>query len=176
MMWNNCCGESRQRCQWYGWVLTARFVVGNAVSGISDDLHIYAVFVSKSSGEALLHYAGDMRTICYIMPAFENVAWSVMAVSFISLIGVSIVLATFVFVRRYRFRYLPPQLLLAREPSGMSSTEVKALPSFVFKCVGEGRGTAETCAICLEDYEAGENLRLLPCHHGKCSLSHPHSL
>jgi E3 ubiquitin-protein ligase RNF13 len=56
--------------------------------------------------------------------------------------------------------------LLSRESSGMSATEVKSLPTLVFQGPGNGSGTTETCAICLEDYEIGEKLRLLPCNHG----------
>lgn len=137
------------------------------MSGDPGGLHISAVFVSKSAGETILRFADDESTTCYIRRSLESTAWSVMAVSFISLLAISAVLATFFFVRRHRLRHLGNRLILPREPLGMSSTQVKALPSIVFKCVGDGNGTAETCAICLEDYEIGDKLRILPCHHGE---------
>jgi E3 ubiquitin-protein ligase RNF13 len=134
------------------------------VSGSSDGINIYAVFVSWLSGELLLGVVGDRDTTCTIQPAFENTAWSIMAVSFISILAVSAVLTTFFFVRHHRLRNGGTPLL-SREPSGMSATEVKALPTLVFQGPGNGSGTTETCAICLEDYEIGEKLRLLPCNH-----------
>lgn len=148
------------------WGLRTQYCRG-AVSGDSGGVHIFAVFVSKSAGETILSFADDDNTSCYIRRSFENTAWSVMAVSFISLLAISAVLATFFFVRRHRLRHLGNRLILPREPLGMSSTQVKALPSIVFKCVGDKNGTAETCAICLEDYEIGDKLRVLPCRHGK---------
>jgi E3 ubiquitin-protein ligase RNF13 len=135
------------------------------MSGSSDGINIYAVFVSWLSGELLLGVVGDRDTTCTIQPAFENTAWSIMAVSFISILAVSAVLTTFFFVRHHRLRNGGTPLL-SREPSGMSATEVKALPTLVFQGPGNGSGTTETCAICLEDYEIGEKLRLLPCNHG----------
>ena len=134
-----------------------------AVSGSANDIEIYAVFVSWVTGQALLGAVGDKNTTCTLQPAFQNTAWSIMAVSFISLLAVSAILATFFFVRRHRLRHFR---LLAMEPSGMNAREVQALPTFIFKGSGDRGGTAETCAICLEDYESGEKLRLLPCHHG----------
>jgi E3 ubiquitin-protein ligase RNF13 len=133
-----------------------------AVSGSANDIEIYAVFVSWVTGQALLGAVGDKNTTCTLQPAFQNTAWSIMAVSFISLLAVSAILATFFFVRRHRLRHFR---LLAMEPSGMNAREVQALPTFIFKGCGDRGGTAETCAICLEDYESGEKLRLLPCHH-----------
>ncbi|XP_073393560.1 receptor homology region, transmembrane domain- and RING domain-containing protein 1 isoform X2 [Physcomitrium patens] len=84
--------------------------------------------------------------------------------SFISLLAVSSVLATFFFVRQHRLRHLSARYLL-REPAGMSVKEVNALPSLIFKCVEDGKCTSETCVVCLEDYIPGERLRLLPCQH-----------
>jgi E3 ubiquitin-protein ligase RNF13 len=139
-----------------GWVI--------AVSGSSDGIYIYAVFVSWLSGESLLQIVGDHDTTCIIQPDFEDAAWSIMAVSFISLVAVSAVLATLFFVRRQQLQHLGTHLL-SRVTSGMSATQVKSLPSIVFQGPGNGSGTAETCAICLEDYEIGEKLRLLPCNH-----------
>ncbi|KAJ7561193.1 hypothetical protein O6H91_03G017700 [Diphasiastrum complanatum] len=135
------------------------------MSGNPLGIRIPAVFVSKTAGDILLKYAGDNSTRCYILPTFENTAWSVMAVSFISLLAVTAVLATFFFVRRHRLRHLGSRLRPAPEALSMSSKEVKALPSFVLKCAGDGNVSSETCAICLEDYETGEKLRVLPCHH-----------
>jgi hypothetical protein len=65
------------------------------------------------------------------------------------------------------FRRIGSRLVLVRtEDAGMTVREVKALPSFTFSAATPGSGTSETCAICLEDYEAGEKLRVLPCRHG----------
>ncbi len=147
-----------------GWVI--------AVSGSSDGIYIYAVFVSWLSGESLLQIVGDHDTTCIIQPDFEDAAWSIMAVSFISLVAVSAVLATLFFVRRQQLQHLGTHLL-SRVTSGMSATQVKSLPSIVFQGPGNGSGTAETCAICLEDYEIGEKLRLLPCNHGNVSPMPP---
>lgn len=142
------------------------------MSGDSSGINIQAVFVSTLSGQYLLQYASDKGATCYIMPEFENTAWAVMVVWFIALLAVSSVLATFLFVRQFRLRQLSARFL-SREPAGMSIKEVNALPSVVFKCIEDERGTSETCAICLEDYVAGETLRLLPCQHGawaSCAL------
>eukprot|EP00850_Spirogloea_muscicola_P022438 SM000295S11273 [mRNA] locus=s295:118084:125676:+ [translate_table: standard] len=130
---------------------------------------IPAVFVTNESGEELLMLSEIPGTICYIAPTFESAAWSVLAVSFVSLLAVSAVLATFFFVRRHQLRRIGSRLILLREALGMSASEVKALPSFTFKCgvnvAGGHGGTSETCAICLEDYEPGEKIRVLPCGH-----------
>lgn len=44
----------------------------------------------------------------------------------------------------------------------LPSSSLKKIPISKFK-----KGDPyETCAICLEDYQEGEKLRLLPCNHG----------
>ncbi|KAJ4786466.1 E3 ubiquitin-protein ligase RNF167 [Rhynchospora pubera] len=137
-----------------------------SMAGSSSNIHIYAVFVSKSSGETLARYANRSDVEVWIIPTFENSAWSILAISFISLLAMSAVLATCFFVRRHRIRRTRPgQDPDVREFHGMSSQLVKAMPSVVFTVVTEESCTASTCAICLEDYSVGDKLRILPCRH-----------
>ncbi|KAF7820079.1 receptor homology region, transmembrane domain- and RING domain-containing protein 2-like [Senna tora] len=136
-----------------------------AMAGNSAGIKIHAVFVSKISGEVLKRYAGQTNIEVWLIPSFENSAWSIMAISFISLLAMSAVLATCFFVRRHRIRRERPQASRVREFHGMSSRLVKAMPSLIFTAVLEDNCTSITCAICLEDYCVGEKLRILPCCH-----------
>ncbi|KAM7510918.1 hypothetical protein LguiB_009793 [Lonicera macranthoides] len=136
-----------------------------AMAGNSAGIKIHAVFVTKSSGETLTKYAGAKDMELWIIPTFENSAWSIMAISFISLLAMSAVLATCFFVRRHRIRRERPQASRVREFHGMSSRLVKAMPSLIFTSVLEDNCTSTTCAICLEDYSVGDKLRILPCRH-----------
>ncbi|KAK3426072.1 receptor homology region, transmembrane domain- and RING domain-containing protein 2 isoform X2 [Eucalyptus grandis] len=140
---------------------------GNLVpmAGHSAGIKIHAVFVSKVSGELLQNYAGSTNVELWIIPSFEDSAWSIMAISFISLLAMSAVLATCFFVRRHRIRRERPRAPRVREFHGMSSRLVKAMPSLIFTAVLEDNCTSRTCAICLEDYNVGEKLRILPCCH-----------
>jgi E3 ubiquitin-protein ligase RNF13 len=136
-----------------------------AMAGNSAGIKTHAVFVSKASGEILTKYTGLIDTELWIIPSFENSAWSIMAISFISLLAMSAVLATCFFVRRHRIRRERPRASRVREFHGMSSRLVKAMPSLIFTSVLEDNCTSITCAICLEDYSVGEKLRILPCRH-----------
>ncbi|KAI8550760.1 hypothetical protein RHMOL_Rhmol06G0132300 [Rhododendron molle] len=136
-----------------------------AMAGNSAGIKIHAVFVSKASGEVLTKYAGVTEMELWIIPSFENSAWSIMAISFISLLAMSAVLASCFFVRRNRIRRERPRSSDVREFNGMSSRLVKAMPSLIFTAVVEDNCTSSTCTICLEDYSVGEKLRILPCQH-----------
>ncbi|KAB8090373.1 hypothetical protein EE612_015542 [Oryza sativa] len=136
-----------------------------SMAGSSGGIHIYAVFISKASGEVLKKFSGHTDVEVWILPAFENSAWSIMAISFISLLAMSAVLATCFFVRRHHIRRDRPRIPEAREFHGMSSQLVKAMPSLIFTKVQEDNCTSSMCAICLEDYNVGEKLRVLPCRH-----------
>ncbi|KAJ6855525.1 receptor [Populus alba x Populus x berolinensis] len=138
---------------------------GILVARNSAGVTIPAVFVSKTSGEMLKKYAGLTDFELWIIPSFENSAWSIMAISFISLLAMSAVLATCFFVRRHRIRRERPRSSRVREFNGMSRRLVKAMPSLTFTSVLEDNCTSTTCAICLEDYTVGEKLRILPCRH-----------
>lgn len=141
------------------------------MAGDSAGIKVHAVFVSKASGEKLKKYAGRTDMELWLIPSFENSAWSIMAISFISLLAMSAVLATCFFVRRHRIRRERPRASRVREFHGMSSRLVKAMPSLIFTAVLEDNCTSVTCAICLEDYRVGEKLRVLPCQHSKFSLT-----
>lgn len=134
------------------------------MKGDSAEIHIPAVFVSQSTGLKLKNYVGVKEVEVWILQNSDNSAWPIMAVSFISLLAMSAVLATCFFVRSHRIRRDRPRGRV-REFRGMSSQLVKAMPSLEFTEDLDDNCTSATCAICLDDYNVGDKIRILPCRH-----------
>ncbi|KAJ6817207.1 receptor homology region, transmembrane domain- and RING domain-containing protein 2-like [Iris pallida] len=135
------------------------------VAGIPEGIKIHAVFISKASGRVLKEYVGRTDLELWIIPNLDNSPWSIMAVSFILLVAMSAVAGTCYFVQRHHVRRGTSGAPQVQESHGMSRRLVKAMPSLIFTRALEDNCTSRACAICLEDYNRGEKLRVLPCHH-----------
>ena len=137
------------------------------MSGNGYGIEIPAVFISKEAGEILLQFVGDTNARLYMLPALQNTSWSVMAVSFISLLAVSSILSTFFFIRRQRLQRDGSQHIY-NASSRLSKRELKALTVSVYD--RKDNASCDTCAVCLEEYVEGEKLRVLPCSHGMSEI------
>ncbi|KAG7593987.1 Zinc finger RING-type [Arabidopsis thaliana x Arabidopsis arenosa] len=108
------------------------------VAGNSSGVHIHGLLVTRASGEVLKGYSGRSEMELWLIPGFGISLWSIMCITFISLLTISAVLATCFVVHMHRIR-----------------RSVRDLQS----------STSVTCAICIDDYCVGEKLKILPCKH-----------
>lgn len=137
------------------------YLLSNAlVIGSSEGIWVHAVFVSNFAGEILKRHARAEEGECCIISSLKETAWTVLVISFISLLMMVSVLASFFLIRNcWRNQRGTSRLV--------DSKVVEVLPCFTFCSAHQSGYILETCTICLEDYKDGENLRVLPCHHGR---------
>ncbi|CAN8264035.1 unnamed protein product [Cochlearia groenlandica] len=109
-----------------------------------------AVFVSNVAGEILRKYARGQEGECCLYPPSKGTAWTVLAISLFSLLLIITFLLLAFFAPRHWTQW--------------RGRLIHKLPCFTF-CDSHLHKSIETCAICLEDYQFGETLRLLPCQH-----------
>ncbi|CAL9159793.1 unnamed protein product [Musa hybrid cultivar] len=130
--------------------------------GDSAGIHIHAVFVSKMAGETLKKFARGEKGECCIGSSMDETAGTILVISFVSLVVIIMVLAAFMLARNCRLL----RNGVHNQPSSMKREAVEMLPCFTFRTAYlNSKHTAETCAICLEDYRDGDSLRVLPCLH-----------
>lgn len=135
-----------------------------SVIGDPTGIHVHAVFVSKMAGETLKRFAQGEEGECCIGSSMNETAGTVLVISFVSLVVIVSVLAAFLFARNC----ILLRQVAQRRPSSMNKEAVEVFPCLTFSTSFlNSKCTAETCAICLEDYKDGERLRVLPCNHGK---------
>lgn len=133
------------------------------MAGNKRGITIPAVFISKAAGNVLSQYTNDSYAECCILPSYENIAWLVMVISFISLIAITAVFAICFLIRQQRNNHMRNGML--KESNGISYQTVKSMPSTIYQSRSDGTGSYDVCAVCLEDYEDGAMLRILPCNH-----------
>lgn len=140
------------------------------------DVHIPSVFISKMDGEALVdlvRLAGNGLVEVSITPEHLGPVWEQMLTSsFIALMAVFLVMATFFLVRRrqhFRHRHSARRIVeegveatVEETSDRLTATQVKALPSERMK---EDDSSAEMCCICIEELTKGDELRILHCKH-----------
>ncbi|CAL1361152.1 unnamed protein product [Linum trigynum] len=127
-----------------------------------DRVKIHAVFVSKATGEILMEQVGGEEAECCIYPSQNDTAWTVLAISFLSLV----VIMAFLLIALVTPRHWLHWRRLNFHSRSVDAKTVETLPCFTFHS-GHLRQThgGETCVICLEDYKDGEVLKVLPCKH-----------
>ncbi|ESQ31089.1 hypothetical protein EUTSA_v10004724mg [Eutrema salsugineum] len=125
-----------------------------------QDITVNAVFVSNVAGEILSKYARGREGECCLYPPSKGSAWTVLAISFFSLL----LIVTFLLLAFFAPRHWTQWRARLNRTVRVDAQLVRTLPSFTFSDSGL-HNSGETCAICLEDYRVAESLRLLPCQH-----------
>ncbi|EOA37653.1 hypothetical protein CARUB_v10012186mg [Capsella rubella] len=132
------------------------------MGGDSDGIQIQAVFVRNAAGETLKKYAGLAETEVMLVPDSKDSLWSLCAtIALLLSLAMCGVMAACVCV----YRCCTPHSNSISQFNGMSRGMVKEMPSVTFTCAKDDTTTGSSCAICLEDYNVGDKLRVLPCGH-----------
>ncbi|WVZ84627.1 hypothetical protein U9M48_031639 [Paspalum notatum var. saurae] len=132
------------------------------VVGDSEGIHIPAIFVSKMAGETLKKFARGEDDECCINSSVDETAGTVLVMSFVSLVVIISVLASFLFARNCRLL----RHGVDNQPPYVKKHVVEKLPCSAYSAPYSIEDNfQEPCAICLEDYNNGDILRHLPCKH-----------
>ncbi|KAG7648551.1 PA domain [Arabidopsis thaliana x Arabidopsis arenosa] len=136
------------------------------MAGNSSGVDIHGLLVTRASGEVLKGYADQDEMKLWLIPGFGISSWSIMGITFISLLAMSAILATCFIVRRHQIRQSVRDLPHGGQGlSCMPRDLLQSMPTEVYSGVLEESSTSVTCAICIDDYRVGEKLRILPCKH-----------
>ncbi|KAH9662697.1 Receptor region transmembrane domain- and RING domain-containing protein 1 [Citrus sinensis] len=128
-----------------------------------EGVKVHAIFVSLETGVYLKEHGRGETGECCIFPESNRGSWSVLMVSVFSLIVVFALFAV-AFITPRPWRPWPGQN--QPQPRRLDSKVVEALPCFLFSSASSSQcHGGETCAICLEDYQDGEKLKVLSCKH-----------
>uniref|UniRef100_UPI00358E9D96 E3 ubiquitin-protein ligase RNF13-like n=1 Tax=Myxine glutinosa TaxID=7769 RepID=UPI00358E9D96 len=118
------------------------------------NINIPSVFVGQKTATLLSDYTYGTGSWLLLNPEF-TIPMEYYLIPFLAIVGISfLVLVIFMAVRLARDRTRVRRSRLGRE-------QLQQIPTHTFQ-----KGDAfEVCAICLDEYEEGEELRLLPCQH-----------
>ncbi|KJE90778.1 hypothetical protein, variant 1 [Capsaspora owczarzaki ATCC 30864] len=124
--------------------------------GGDSDVAIVAVFISRDDGELLQEYAeqqGSTVTIWQNDDIFG--VWPTFVLPFMIMMLVTASIYGVYLVYRHR------RMLRANR---MLEPEVITIPTRPYKMSADQQ-EPDTCAVCIEEFAVGENLRVLPCNH-----------
>lgn len=138
-----------------------------------EPVDIPSVFVTYESGQRLLdaiELAKPAGPTARITPSSAEAAWSLLAMSLIAMVVLTCVLVTFYFVRRQHSGPSAAAALRRTAVMGTASArataaQVRRLKSFTYRRAAQLPHDADSCSICLDDFEPGEKLKVLRCQH-----------
>ncbi|XP_065056196.1 E3 ubiquitin-protein ligase RNF13-like [Rhopilema esculentum] len=120
----------------------------------ASKIFIPSVNIGKSDGESLKNYDYKTHAHIYLQPSMK-VPIELYLIPFVVVFGVCFLFMALFSVGRYcRQRRIIRNSRLSRE-------SLKSIPTKKFKKGDD----YDICAICLEEFEVGEKLRILPCSH-----------
>lgn len=116
---------------------------------------IPSVFIGETSGKDLIgHYSYSDNAILFLVPEYYY-SLGYYLIPFVVVVALVILIMCIVLV----VRCVHHRKKMRR--SRLSKKQLKKIPIHKFKKGDE----YDVCAICLEEYEEGDNLRVLPCSH-----------